>query len=210
MDDQFDFDVGLDELQQEQTTKRKYTRHSTATPAPVSIYISNNTDYEGSKQDIDIIAVSSAKDLNAPLNETELHFIQLHLIERMGMDEAMISVGYGRFSKNWRYILARRIIIKYESRASDRRILARTMGAGEVAIIGGLLEIAQGTGPIAVRRAAYADLASILGLKQEQIENFQGVTLNVYSQAEAERLGIKTKPPASSGSLEPQHIQITK
>ncbi len=209
MSDEFDFNVGLDDLEPV-TTTTKTRKHNPATPAPVSIYISNNIDTEGSKQDIDIIAVSSAKDLNAPLTETELEFIQLHLIEKMPMDHAMIAIGYSRFSPQWRNILARRILIKYESRASDRRILARTMGAGEVAIIGGLLEIAQGTGPLAVRRAAYADLASILGLKQEQIENFQGVTLNVYSQAEAERLGIKTKAPASSGSLEPQHIQITK
>ncbi len=209
MADQFDFDVGLDDLEPVSTTT-KTRKHNPATPAPVSIYISNNIDTEGSKQDIDI-AAASARDLKSPLNASELKFIELHLVEKVGKDEAMISAGYGRYGQRWRLIIGSRIIQKYESRAQDRRNLFRELGAGEVAICQGLLEIAQNErNPVMARRAAWADLASCMGLKSEQIENFQGVTLNVYSQAEAERLGIKPKVPASSGPLEPQHIQITK
>ncbi len=156
------------------------------------------------------LANSSARDLKAPMTDNELKFIELHLVEHMPIDEAMISAGYGHFHERTRYQIARRITQKYESRASDRRNLFREMGAGEVAICQGLLDLAQHARSEQVRRAAWADLASCMGLKQEQIENFQGVTLNVYSQEEAKRLGIETKPPASSGSLEPQHIQITK
>jgi len=207
MDDQFDFDCGLDDL--EPVSTKKTRKHNPATPAPVSIYISNNTDNLGSKQDIDR-AAASARDLKSPLTESELKFIELHLIQRLGKDEAMVSAGYGRYGQEWRCRIGSRIILKYESRAQDRRNLFREMGAGEVAICQGLLDLAQNARSEQVRRAAWADLASCMGLKQEQIENFQGVTLNVYSQAEAKRLGIEVKPPASSGSLEPQHIQITK
>ena len=208
-DDQFDFDVGLDDLEPEKTGKRHY-KQRTATPAPVSIYISNNTDNDDCKQDIDI-AAASARDLKSQLSESELKFIELHLVQKLGKDEAMIQAGYGRFGQVWRCTLGSRIINKYESKAQDRRNLFRELGAGEVTICLGLLEIAQNmSNGVMARRAAWADLASCMGLKQEQIENFQGVTLNVYSQAEAKRLGIEVKPPASSGSLEPQHIQITK
>lgn len=202
--DEFDFDCGLDDLEPKKTRK-----HNPATHTPVSINISNNTYYEGSKQDIDI-AAASARDLKSPLNASELKFIELHLVEKVGKDEAMISAGYGRYGQRWRFIIGSRIIQKYESRASDRRILFREMGAGEVAICQGLLNLARNARSEQVQRAAWADLASCLGLKAEQIESFQGVTLNVYSQEEAKRLGIEVKTPASSGSLEPQHIQITK
>ncbi len=137
-------------------------------------------------------------------------FVQLHLIEKVTIDQAMISAGYERFSQQWRNVLARRIIVKYESRASDRRILFREMGAGEVAICQGLLDLAQNGRSEQVRRAAWADLASCMGLKSEQIESFQGVTLNVYSQGEAERLGIVTKKEGGGLPPGPQRIQITK
>ncbi len=208
MDDQFDFDCDLDDLQEPLTT-RKPGRHKDTNPAPVSKYISNNIDTVGSKQDIDI-AAASARDLKSPLTASELKFIELHLIEGHGKDEAMVLAGYERYGQRWRCILGSRIIIKYEARAADRRNLFREMGAGEVAICRGLLNLAQNARSEQVQRAAWADLASCMGLKAEQIESFQGVTLNVYSQAEAERLGITTKAPASSGSLEPEHIQISK
>ena len=89
------------------------------------------------------LADSSARDLKAPMTDNELKFIELHLVEHMPIDEAMISAGYGHFHERTRYQIARRITQKYESRADDRRILFRELGAGEVAICQGLLNLAR-------------------------------------------------------------------
>ncbi|MGP8049877.1 MAG: hypothetical protein ACLPYB_04630 [Desulfobaccales bacterium] len=208
MDEQFDFDVGLDDQQPTKATRKGKQQNST-TPPPGYISISNNTPVVDNQQDIDR-AAASARDLKSPLTDRELKFIELHLIQKLGKDDAMIQAGYGRFGQVWRCTLGSRILIKYESRASDRRILFREMGAGEVAICQGLLDLAQGARSEQVRRAAWADLASCMGLKSEQIESFQGVTLNVYSQGEAERLGIVTKKEVGGPPPGPQRIQITK
>jgi len=203
--DSFDFNVGLDDPPPAKPKRKQ----NSAPSAPILINDSTSINKDGNLQDINI-AVSSAKDLKAPLTDQELKFIELYLIEKLNRNDAMIQAGYTGCTDRWRYVIASRILQKYESRAQDRRNLFRELGAGEIAICQGLLELARGPYPAAVRRAAWSDLASCMGLKQEQVENFQGVTLNVYSQAEAKRLGIEVKPPASSGSLEPQHIQITK
>ncbi|MGP8050726.1 MAG: hypothetical protein ACLPYB_08945 [Desulfobaccales bacterium] len=205
--DIFDFDVGL-EPEPQQPTKRPY-RKRTAPQTPVSINMSNNTHLDVVQQDIDI-AVSSAANDKSELTDRELKFIECRYIEHLSIDESMIQAGYGHYHQRTRYSIASRITQKYEARAQDRRNLFRMAGAGELRICMGLLDLAQNARSEQVRRAAWADLASCMGMKQEQVENFQGVTLNVYSQEEAKRLGIETKPPASSGSLEPQHIQITK
>ncbi len=207
MADQFDFDAEPDDLDPQQPTKQ--TRKRTAPQLPVDTDISNNIYIEDSQQDIDR-AAASARDLKAALTASELKFVELHLVQRLGKDEAMISAGYGRYGQEWRCRIGSRIILKYESRASDRRILFREMGAGEVAICRGLLNLAQNARSEQVQRAAWADLASCMGLKQEQIESFQGVTLNVYSRDEAKRLGIEVEGEATSQPPGPQHIQITK
>ncbi len=205
--DGFDFDVGLNKPP---AKPRRPKKQNSATSSPVDINISTNINKHDNQQDINI-AASSARDLKQELTEKELKFIECHLIHRMNRQDAMIAAGYGGFHPRTRYYIASRIIHKYESRAQDRRNLFRELGAGEVAICRGLLGIAQDRrNPAMVRRAAWADLASCMGLKGEQIENFQGVTLNVYSQEEAKRLGITSGPPARDESQEPPHIQITK
>src|SRR5208337_3728069 len=74
--------------------------------------------------------------------------------------------------------LARKIVVKYERQAQDHREILRALGDGEVAIARGLLSIAEDKGnPADVRRKAWADLASCLGLKSEVIESFQGMAI---------------------------------
>ncbi len=154
--------------------------------------------------------VKSARNLKDQLNAKELKFIEIYMLGGVTKEKAMELAGYTGYHQRWVYYLAAKIIQKYESRTDDRRKLFRAVGAGELAIARGLLDLAQKARSEQVRRAAWADLASCMGLKSEQIESFQGVTLNVYSQAEAQRLGIQVEGAASRQPAEPQHIQITK
>ncbi|MGD0972342.1 MAG: hypothetical protein ABSA04_13295 [Desulfobaccales bacterium] len=155
--------------------------------------------------------VQSARNLKDQLTVKELKFIEIYLSGDLNVDEAMIAAGYTGYNPKYLYRLGRKIVEKYENQAPDRRQIARAIGAGEVTILRGLLDLAQNARSEQVRRAAWADLASILGLKGEIPESFQGVTLMVYGQEEARRLGIQDED-APTPALPPpvQTIRITK
>lgn len=203
MNDQFDFDCGLDP---EDIEKQ---RQKTDPSVPILINSSTSINEVCSLQNINE-AVRSAKDLKVALTPHELKFIENYLVGDMTIDNSMISAGYGALQQHTRYNVARRIIKKYEARAEDRRNLFREVGAGEVAIARGLLDLAQNARSEQVRRAAWADLASCMGLKSEQIESFQGVTLNVYGVEEGRRLGIPGAPPEKPTEEPIRSVMITK
>ena len=62
-------------------------------------------------------------------------------------------------------------------KAQDHRIIARALGAGEVFVIKGLMDLAKNSTSGIVKRAALADLAKILGLTKEQLDGAGGVTI---------------------------------
>jgi hypothetical protein len=205
MVDQFDFDVGLDPEDIEKQRERQKTDPS------VPILINSRTDINNGSSVSDINKLTaSAKDLKAALTPQELKFIENYLVEDMTIDNAMISAGYGSLQQRTRYNIARRIIQKYEARAEDRRNLFRELGAGEVAICQGLLNLARNARSEQVQRAAWADLASCIGLKSEMIETFQGVTLNVYGVEEGRRLGIPGAPAEAPKEEPIRSVMITK
>jgi hypothetical protein len=143
----------------------------------------------------------------------ELGFIEAFLIGGLTIDKAMILAGYGEYHQKSRYRLGRKIVEKYESRAGDHRKIFRAIGAGEVAVAKGLLEIAQGPYPPDVRRKAWADIASCLGLKSEPVESFQGMQIVIRGEEPSPGPGpgqVDGQParPALPPPLKPQ--QVTK
>src|SRR5208337_4273603 len=159
------------------------------------------------------IEVQSARNLKDPLTVKELKFLEIYLSGDLNVDEAMISAGYVGDHPKSLYRLGRKIVEKFESQGADHRKIARAIGAGEVTILQGLLELAKGARSEQVRCRAFEALASYLGLKGEIPESFQGVTLMVYSQEEAKRLGIETGPGSGAKPQtqpQPQRIQITR
>ena len=126
-----------------------------------------------------LMVESEGEFLKDKMTLPELQFISNFLVSGMKRKDALISAGY-QFNSESTYTKAgKRIIEKYESQAGDHRKIFRAVGAGEVAVAQGLLEIAQGPYPADVRRKAWADIASCLGLKSEVIESFQGMSINI-------------------------------
>jgi hypothetical protein len=207
MDDQFDFEIGIEPRKPGRPKKQQ----TTANQQPMDINISTNTYREPIEHNTNQELLSARK-FEDELTPKEIAFMEAFLLGRVTKDQAMITAGYGHLHQDTRYRIAAKIIEKYERRADDRRNLFRAAGAGELTICLGLLEIAQGSYPAGVRRAAWADLASCLGLKSEQIESFQGVSLVVYGQEEARRLGIKDEDSPATPALPPpiQTIRISK
>ena len=89
----------------------------------------------------------------------------------------MNLAGYQNMNDRYKQYLAAQIIQRYESQAEDHQIIARALGAGEVFVIKGLMDLAKNSTSGIVKRAALADLAKILGLTKEQLEGAGGVTI---------------------------------
>src|SRR5208337_1157845 len=108
----------------------------------------------------------------------ELKFLEFYLSGEHTIEKSMIAAGYIGFHQKSLYRIGRKIVEKYESQAGDHRKIARAIGAGEVTILRGLLEIAQDTKVTAgVRCKAWEALASCLGLKAEVVESFAGMAI---------------------------------
>jgi hypothetical protein len=122
-----------------------------------------------------------SRNLKDQLTAKELKFIENYLLGDLNVDEAMIAAGYTGYHPKSLYRWGRKIVEKYETQATDRRQIARAIGAGEVTIFQGLLELAKGARSEQVRCRAYDTLASILGLKGELTESYQGVSITIYS-----------------------------
>jgi len=155
----------------------------------------------------------SAKNLKSQMTVKELKFLEFHLVEGMNIDKSMISAGYGNLSQDGRYYIAKKIKEKYGTQAGDHRKIFRMVGAGEVAVAQGLLSIAQGPYPADVRRKAWADIASCLGLKSEQVEGLQGMSINIRGMAPEDKgLVVEVDGQAAKPALPPpfKPAQVTK
>ena len=128
--------------------------------------------------------LQSAKDLKAKMTPKELRFIGFHLAENMSKIKSMKSAGYQAANDSYLYLLAKRIIQKYESQAGDHRIIARAIGAGEVFIIKTLYLLAKDSKSEKMKREAAMDLAKILGLTKDQVEGAGGITI-IFEQPDA-------------------------
>jgi hypothetical protein len=156
---------------------------------------SNNYCSEVLSKQIDI-------DIKAKMTLQELNFLEIYLSGRVTIDKAMIQAGYGHYSQDWRYKLAQKIVIKYESQAADHRIIFRAMGAGEVAVVEGLLKLARGAKSEMVRLNAWSMIAKCIGLTKEQIEGVGGITI-IFEQPDSP--GIQ--PSASLDPGKPEQPQ---
>lgn len=119
----------------------------------------------------------SASDYKEKLTGKEWKFLSLYLSGSKTMLNSMKSAGYRAAQDTYLFLLAKKILIKYESQTEDHRIIFRAMGAGEVFVANGLIELAKTSKSDMVRLNAYAQIAKILGLTKEQLEGAGGVTI---------------------------------
>ena len=147
----------------------------------------------------------------------ELSFLEIYLSGRVTIDKAMIQAGYGHYSQDWRYKLAQKIVIKYESQADDHRNIFRAMGAGEVAVVEGLLKLARSAKSEMVRLNAWSMIAKCIGLTKEQIEGVGGITIIFEASDQPGQPAALALPPQAGEQPQPvtyqapnRLLQITK
>jgi hypothetical protein len=147
--------------------------------------------------------------LKDKLTEKELRFLEIYMSGNYTIEKAMVAVGYNDLHPRYRYFLASKIIQKYESQAEDHRNIFREMGAGEVEVVSGLLNLAKTAKSEMVRLNAYSMIAKCLGLTKEIIEGAGGVT--VIFEASPAQPGPPGAPPPPPGSPpQPAGLPISK
>ncbi len=190
-------------------------------------YIDNNNilvnndvierDYVNKSDDMGKGELQSAKDLKAKMTPKELRFIGFYLAENMSKIKAIKSAGYQAANDSYLYLLAKKIIEKYESQAQDHRIIARAIGAGEVFIIKTLYLLAKDSKSEKMRREAAMDLAKILGLTKDQVDGAGGITIIFEAPDQPGQPAALALPPPGDEQPKPatyqqpvRVLQITK
>jgi hypothetical protein len=154
--------------------------------------------------------IRSARSLKDEITEKEKKFLEIYLAGGITKDKAMILAGYGHLSPSGRRYVSGKICQKYETQAGDHRDIFRALGAGEIAVVKGLLDLAQTAKSENVRRQAWADIAQCLGLKKEQIESFLGVQVIIKGRDDQPEAGQDQAASKSTPAPPPKPMQIIR
>ena len=123
-------------------------------------------------------------DKSAKLTLQELNFLEYYVSLRFRIIKAMDQAGYIKHSNTYKYLLAKRIIEKYERQAEDHRNIFRAVGLGEIAVAKGILKACLTARTNKDIRESYGLAAKCLGLQREVIEGVGGITLIITGQGE--------------------------
>jgi DNA-binding Lrp family transcriptional regulator len=148
-------------------------------------------------------------DCKSALTLQEQIFLDLHLIEKKAIKDAMIKAGYQNLPDRTIYFRAKKILQKYEAKVGDHRKIMRAMGYGETGILQMLIDSAENAKSEIVRLNARIVLAKCLGLQKEVIEGREGVTViiqGIQDQGQPAK-PVLSAPPALPGPQPYNHPQ---
>ena len=175
-------------------------QHSEPSPKQSEIRIKDSVQpidnvNENGKVHINIVYNSSEiSELKDILTERELRFISYRFMGECTVLDAMKSAGYIGYSDEYLYRLARNLVQRYESQAQDHRIIARALGAGEVAIIQGIYDLARTAKSEMTQLNAWCQLSKILGLTKEQLDGAGGITIIFEASGDGQARGVSCAP----------------
>lgn len=147
-------------------------------------------------------------DCKSALTLQEQIFLDLHLIEKKSIKDAMIQSGYNDLPERTIYFRAKKILQKYEAQTEDHRSIMRAIGAGEVAVISKMWEEVQTSQSAVARVQALTTLGKWLGLAKEVVEGAGGITI-IFEAADQAGQPISTLPPAQAEQAQPISYQVT-
>jgi hypothetical protein len=96
---------------------------------------------------------------------------------KITIDKAMILAGYGIFTRDWRYKLAKKIVIKYERAAPDAARIFQDFGFGQVKVAQGIIEKAESARSESVSLSALALAGRCLGMTQPREAAGTGINI---------------------------------
>lgn len=140
-----------------------------------------------------------AEPIPGDLNEQEMTYIGYLLTGEHSSDKCMILAGYGGLSNRNRYLVASRIVQRYESRVGDARKILRAAGLGEIKIALTVLELMKSDSQT-VRVRACELAAKCLGMTKEGAELPQGMTIIIKGRDQAVQVNAPGAPPRPTTS----------
>ena len=144
----------------------------------------------------------------------ELLFIELRFIEEKEIDKAMIQAGYGDHGEKYRYLLAQKIIKKYESLSEDSKKIFQDVGFGQLTIAQGIKNKALNAKSEMVSLNAYQLAARCTRMLEEPQASHQGVNIIINCGTEpAGSPGAPARPInvlVQGEALPAKPLQITK
>lgn len=172
--------------------KRGRPRKLEPAPAGPSPSSKHTHIYNGENIDISDIGVIDKDikylndiDLKNKLTSQELTFLEIFFNSprgkgqgRVTIEKAMIAAGYTDYGKNWRYILAKKIMGKYASATGDNQKLFQDLGYGRLKIAQGIIDHAENSPPT-VSLNALALAAKINDMVREKGDLGPSININI-------------------------------
>jgi hypothetical protein len=159
--------------------------------APLDV---NNISIYGNNKSIDISSISDKdqkdlkdKNIKNQLTSQELTFLELLFNtprkswkDQISIDKAMLGAGYGGFSQDWRYKIARKIVIKYERGAGGASQVFQDIGFGQSKVAQGIADKAENAKSEAVSLNALALAARCQGMTEPRdLGGSTGIVINI-------------------------------
>lgn len=138
-------------------------------------------------------------DLKSEITLKELQFLEIYLTGEHSINNAMKLAGYKDMTDRNRYLLAKKIVCKHESRAGDPRKILRMAGLGEIKIALTILELMKSDSQT-VRVRACELAAKCLGMTKEGAELPQGISIIIKGRDQAVQVNVPGAPPRPTTS----------
>ena len=145
---------------------------------------------------IELDTINNIIDLEEKLTEYELKFLELHLVHRLTVPEALRAANFQNIEhlgKTALYDLGGKIRKKYESRVQDKREIFRTVGLGESQVAQNIKQLTESSNE-KIKLGANKLAADCLRLTEPPAHSHQGVNIIINCGPE---------PP---GPLPPGHV----
>lgn len=141
------------------------------------------------KKDDDVVS-NQVIDIKAHPTSQELTFLELLFNtprvkgdQRHTIDNCMISAGYGNYSQTTRYIIARKIVAKYERLTPDAGKILQALGFGKVKTAQTLIDKIETAKSEQVSLNALALAIKMHRMVEEKEDKMQGIQINIINQA---------------------------
>lgn len=188
-DNEPDFSAAMIQKKRGRPPRKKPPDSPTTSIAPSvdNIDIYNKNDIELLVKGIyeDGIKENNQSNIKDKLTNQELVFLALYFNSKhekgknaFTIDNAMISAGYGNLGKSARYLIARKIVEKYERGAPGAPAIFQKLGFGPVKTILGVIDHAENAPPT-VSLAALRLAAQMQGLVEVKDNPNLGITINL-------------------------------
>lgn len=140
-------------------------------PKKTEIAVIENGEVEKGKRSYELVK------MDIPLTDKELRFLQILLEGEIKPEVAIFQAGYDKCSRGQRYLIAKKIIKKYEQQAQGAANILRDVGWGELTISQRLKRIGlKAKTPGAQLKACELGMRA-LGMLEQNDKQSEGVTI---------------------------------